>query len=105
MRYSRKVNPTPAWPEAVQIVARRKVLCQNYCRLVSQLRSQQRATAAYWLDPSNTSRESVRVGKRELRALLGRYLNTLAELRGAVEMVFPARNHPGVGRRRTLVRS
>ena len=104
MRYTRQVNRPPAWPEAVQIVARRKVLCQNYCRLVSQLRSQQRATAAYWLDPSNSSRELVMGGKRELRVLLGQYLATLAELRGAVEMVFPARK-TGMGRRRTLVRS
>src|SRR5579872_4843094 len=94
----------PAWPEAVKIVTRRKALCQNYCRLVGQLRTQRRATAAYWLDPSLCSQESISAGGRELRTQLGRYLRTLAELRGAVDVVFPPRK-TGTGNRRTLVRS
>ena len=103
MTYGRQEHRPPTWPEAVQIVARRKVLCQNYSRLLGQLRSQRRATAEYWLDPSISTRESVQLGKRELQTLLGRYMRTLAELRGAVDIVFPARK-TGAGRRRTLVR-
>ncbi|SRR5579883_3140075 len=103
MTYSRQEPRLPSWPEAVQILARRKMLGQNYIRLVGKLRSQRRAAAEYWLDPSVSTRESVQLGKHELQSLLGSYLRTLAELRGAVDIVFPARKS-GAGRRRTLVR-
>lgn len=104
MPYCRQEIRRLAWPDAVQIVARRKILCQHYSRLVGQLRLQRHATAAYRRNPSLTARETVTEGKRELRVVLDRYMHALADLRGAVEMVFPARQ-AGRASRRTPVRS
>jgi hypothetical protein len=103
MPYRRRELRTPGWSEAVQILARRKVLFQNYRRVVGQLRCQRQATAEYWQSPSVSARETVILGKQELKNLLDSYLQTLAELRLAAETVFHARK-PGNGRRRTLVR-
>jgi hypothetical protein len=94
----------PAWPEAVQIVARRKVLAENYRRLVGEIRSHRSASNVYTRNPSLTALLQVGRRGRRLDAVLGRYMRTLAELRGAVEVVFPA-GKSGSGTRRTRKRS
>jgi hypothetical protein len=102
MPYRRQELRQPAWPEAVQILARRKVLSQNYSRLVEHLRIQRRATADYWQDPNISARESIRIGKQELQVLLNSYVRTLAQLRGAVEIVYRT---SGLNSRRMSARS
>jgi len=80
----------PAWPEAVQILSQRKLLARNYQLLVGELRSHRRAAAVYTRNPSVSALHLVKIRRRSLDAVLGRYLRTLAELRSAVEVVFPA---------------
>jgi len=104
MLYRKQEFRSPAWPEAVQIVARRKMLGQNYCRLVGQLRFQRRMLSDYRRHPTALTRETVQLGKRDLQSLLDRYLRTLAELRGAVQIVFPG-SSSGSANRRALARS
>ncbi len=89
----------PAWPDAVQILSRRRVLARNYRCLLGELRSQRRATAVYTRNPSPSALALVGQRRRRLSTVLGRYLRTLAELRGAVEVVFPA-GKSGFGDRR-----
>jgi hypothetical protein len=91
------VNPSrrchdrhPAWPDAVKIVSRRKRLARNFQCLLGELRSQRRATRVYSRNPSPSALAVIGQRRRRLDAVLGRYMRTLAELRGAVETVFPA---------------
>jgi len=79
----------PPWPEAVQILVRRKLLARNYQLLVGELRSHKRAAAVYSRNPSPSALEQVGTRRRRLNTVLGRYIDTLAELRSAVEVVFP----------------
>jgi len=90
--------------DKVQILGRRNLLARDYRRLVGELRSTGRDTAIYARDPSPTALAAVSMGRRSLDAVLGKYLRTLAEFRGAVETVFPARKSP-LGNRRPLKRS
>jgi hypothetical protein len=94
----------PAWPDAVQILSRRKRLARNFRCLLGELRSHRRAAAVYTRNPSASALAVVGQRRRRLNALLGRYLRTLAELRGAVEIVFPA-GKPGLGDRRPPIHS
>jgi hypothetical protein len=89
----------PAWPEAVQILSRRKLLSRNYQCLVGELRSHRRAATVFSRDPSPSARALVSVHRRRLDASIGKYMRTLAELRGAVEVVFPP-GRSGLGLRR-----
>jgi hypothetical protein len=82
----------PAWPDAVQILSRRKRLARNFQCLLGELRSHRRAAKVYTRNPSPSALALVGQRRRRLDAVLGRYLRTLAELRGAVEIVFPAGN-------------
>lgn len=100
--YSR-FDRRPAWPDAVQIIARRKLLARNYVCLVGELRSHRRAAAVYNSSPTELALEAVSSRRRRLDAMVGRYLRTLAELRSAVEVVFPA-GRPGLARRRPFAR-
>ena len=56
----------PAWPEAVQILARRKLLARNYQLLVGELRSHRRAAAVYSCNPSVSALHLVRIRRRSL---------------------------------------
>ena len=99
-RLSRRCHDRcPAWPDAVQIISRRKRLARNFQSLLGELRSQRRATKVYTRKPSVSALAVVGQRRRRLNVVLGRYLRTLAELRGAVEIVFPAGNK-GLGARR-----
>ena len=104
MGYRRHELHRPAWPEAVQILAGRKTLGRSYRRLVGHLRSQRRMMDEYRRHPTPVARQTVQLGRRDLQALIDRYMRTLAELRGAVQMVFPA-SIAGTANRRTLTRS
>jgi len=90
----------PASPDSVQIVSRRKLLARNYQCLLGELRSQRRAAAVYTRDPSPTALERISQRRRRLDTALSRYLRNLADLRGAVEIVFSA-GKPARGNRRT----
>lgn len=97
-------NHIPSWPDAVQIVSRRKLLARNYQSLLGELRSQRRATAVYTRNPSPSALAQVSQRRRSLKKVLSRYLRTLADLRGAVEIVFSTGN-PVPGNRRPLKHS
>lgn len=90
IRSSRPVGRGPARPDAAQIPAQRELLDLNYYRLVGELRSHRRAVALYARNPSLAAQELVGLHRRRLNAALGRYLQTLAKLRHAVEAVFSA---------------
>lgn len=89
----------PPWPEAVQILARRKLLAKNYSRLLGELRSHRRAAAIYSRHPSVSALVTVSRGQKTLDATVGRYMRTLKELRGAVEVVFPVQRSRPANRR------
>jgi hypothetical protein len=89
----------PAWPDAVQILSRRRVLARNFQCLLGELRSQRRAATIYTRNPSPSALALIGQRRRRLNTVLGRYVRTLAELRGAVEVVFPA-GKSGLGDRR-----
>ena len=89
MPYYRQASRSLPWPEAVQILARRKVLGFTYSRLMGEIRSQRRATAFSWINSTLFAGDVPRPDTHELRSALDNYMRTLADLRGAVEIVFP----------------
>jgi hypothetical protein len=89
----------PAWPDAVKLLSRRRRLARNFQCLQGELRSHRRAAAFYSRHPSASALAEVGQRRRRLDLVLGRYLRTLAELRGAVEIMFPA-GKPDLGDRR-----
>jgi len=97
-------NQGPALPDTVQIVSRRKLLARNYECLLGELRSQRRATAVYNRNPSPLALAQVSQRRRRLDTVLGRYMRTLADLRGAVEYVF-SDGKPVPGNRRPPMHS
>ena len=80
----------PVWPEFVKILSRRKRLARNFQCLLRELRSQRRVARVYTRNPSPSALAVVGQQRKRLDAVLGRYMRTLADLRGAVEIVFPA---------------